>query len=196
LFANRYTAFLDACSLAGVLQRNLLLSLSEAEFYRIRWSMRVLDETQSAIEKMLIRKGVEDAAERALSARTSVEVAFEDAMVEGYEHNLPLVQNAPDLGDVHVISAAAKAQAAVIVTDNVKDFPHALLRSFNLEAKTTDAFLADAITLDEGRAVFAIRQMRERFKRPEISADTLLLRMEAVGLYETCNVLRPFAGSL
>ncbi|MGN7998022.1 hypothetical protein [Sphingomonas sp. 22176] len=31
MFANRYTAFIDACTLAGTLKRNLLLTLSEAE---------------------------------------------------------------------------------------------------------------------------------------------------------------------
>lgn len=38
VFANRYTAFVDACSLVGVLKRNLLLTLAEAGFFRIRWS--------------------------------------------------------------------------------------------------------------------------------------------------------------
>lgn len=36
-FADRFTVLVDACCLAGALQRNMLLSLAEAEFYRIRW---------------------------------------------------------------------------------------------------------------------------------------------------------------
>ncbi len=36
MFANRYTALVDACSLASVMRRNLLLSLAEAEFFRLR----------------------------------------------------------------------------------------------------------------------------------------------------------------
>jgi hypothetical protein len=46
LFANRFTAFVDACTLAGALKRNLLLTLAEAQFFRVRWSAPVLDETQ------------------------------------------------------------------------------------------------------------------------------------------------------
>ena len=53
MFANRFTAFVDACTLASALKRNLLLTLAEAEFYRIRWSAIVLEETQKAIEKIL-----------------------------------------------------------------------------------------------------------------------------------------------
>lgn len=38
MFANRFTALIDACALAGALKRNLLLTLAEAEFFRLRWS--------------------------------------------------------------------------------------------------------------------------------------------------------------
>ena len=57
MFANRYTAFIDACTLARVLPRNLLLSLAEADFFRVRWSGQVLDETERAISWMLHKRG-------------------------------------------------------------------------------------------------------------------------------------------
>lgn len=53
MFANRYTAFIDACTLVSVWRRNLLLTLAEAEFFRVRWSERVLDETERAIARLL-----------------------------------------------------------------------------------------------------------------------------------------------
>jgi len=56
LFANRYTVFIDACTLASALKRNLLLTLAEAEFFRVRWSVQVLDETQRAIATILTDK--------------------------------------------------------------------------------------------------------------------------------------------
>lgn len=61
MFANRYTAFIDACTLASALKRNLLLTLAEAEFFRVRWSVRVMDETQRAIATILIDKGYQSA---------------------------------------------------------------------------------------------------------------------------------------
>jgi hypothetical protein len=85
VFANRYTAFVDACALAGALQRNLLLTLAAAEFFRVRWSENVLDETQAAIEAIVGKKGDPDPAGAALRARRAMQQAFEDATVEDFE---------------------------------------------------------------------------------------------------------------
>jgi predicted nucleic acid-binding protein len=164
LFANRFTAFVDAGSLASALKRNLLLSLAEAEFFRLRWSARVLDETEGAIHEILSKKGVEDAADRAKRARESMEAA---AMVEDYASFEPAASGLPDPDDAHVVAAALKTQAAMIVTENLKDFPAKILSALNIEAKSADEFIADTIALNPGRAVPAIRRMRERFKKPE-----------------------------
>ncbi|MBW6528704.1 PIN domain-containing protein [Sphingomonas sp. RHCKR7] len=196
MFANRYTAFIDACTLAGTLKRNLLLSLAEAEFFRVRWSEKVLDETQAAIEKILTGKGVLDSADRAQRARKAMEIAFEEAVVSDYDLFLPSCEDLPDAGDAHVLAAALKTQAATIVTENLKDFPESHLSRLNLEARSADSFIADTIALDPGRAVAAIRKMRERFKRPGKTAEDLLLEMEADGLTQTVDILRQHVLSL
>lgn len=196
MFANRYTAFIDACVLAGALKRNLLLSLADAEFFRARWSKQVLDETQRAIASILAERGLEDADARARRARVAIEDAFDEAIVESYDSLLPVGSALPDAGDAHVLAAALKTQAAVIVTDNLKHFPASILAPLNLEARGTDDFLADMIALDVGRAVVAFREMRLRFKKPEMTAEALLTRMDAAGLTETVNQLRPYVDSL
>lgn len=196
MFANRYTVFVDACALAGALKRNLLLTLAEAEFFRLRWSVPVLDEVERAIEGILSGKGAEDAGERAARARAAMERAFADAMVDDFENALPLCAELPDPGDAHVLAAAIKTQAATIVTDNLKDFPGKVLAQVGIEPRSTDAFIADTIELDQGRAVAAIRRMRKRFRRPEKTPDLLLLDMEAAGLVGTVDVLRPHVLSL
>jgi predicted nucleic acid-binding protein len=198
LFANRYTAFIDACTLTSALRRNLLLTLAEAEFFRVRWSVQVLDETQRAIEKILTDKGYEpdDAKDRATRARQAMEMAFEVAIVDDFQDLLCACAGMPDPGDVHVLAAALKTQAATIVTANLKDFPEHVLAPLNIEARSADAFIADTIALDPGRAVAAIRTMRLRLKRPEKTAEILLMDMDAAGLTETVDVLRPYVGSL
>ncbi len=102
--------------------------------FRLRWSSRVLDETETAIEEILSGKGFADAAARAERARASMEAAFEDAMVTDFENFLPVAAALPDPGDHHVVAAAAKTQAAMIVTENLKDFPAAVLADLNMEA--------------------------------------------------------------
>lgn len=196
MFANRFTALIDACSLAGALKRNLLLTLAEAEFFRARWSAPILDETERAIARMIEQKGDPDHREKAGRARVSIEAAFKDAIVDGFDHLLPYGSALPDPADAHVLAAAIKTQASMIVTENLKHFPATALMGFNLEAKSADAFIADTLNLDIGRGVAALNLMRARLKKPELTADALLLRMEADGLVETASMLEPHRDSL
>jgi len=198
MFANRFTAFMDACCLAGALKRNLLCTLAEAEFFRIRWSADVLDEMERAIVGILTcKENVADPAGRAAKARGAMERAFEDAMVTDYEALLAVCAgNLPDPGDAHVVAAALKTQAALIVTDNLKHFPPMLMASLNMEARSADVFIADTIALDPGRAVAAIRLMRQRFGKPSLHAEELLLKMEASGLTASVDILRSHVASL
>jgi len=196
MFANRFTAFIDACSLASVLRRNLLLTLAEAEFFRVRWSAEVISEVERAIAKILADKGDEASGSKASLACNHMMRAFEDAIVADYDHLKCVCDGWPDPGDAHVVAAALKTQASMIVTENLSDFPADRLASLNMEAKSADSFLADTIGLDPGKAVAAIRVMRERFKKPALTPEKLLLEMEAAGLLETADVLRPYVGSL
>lgn len=196
MFANRFTAVVDACSLVPALSRNLLLTMAEAEFYRLRWSVEILDEVERAITKLLSERGDGDAASRAGRVRRAMEAAFEDAAVTGHEALIVCLRDLPDPGDAHVLAAAIQTRASVIVTENLRHFPEAVLRPFDLEAKSADAFLADAIDLDVGRGVAAVRRMRERLKRPEKTQDRLMLDMEAAGFVQTVDALRGHALSL
>jgi hypothetical protein len=196
LFANRYTAYIDACSLAGALKRNLLLTLAEAEFFRVRWSAKVMQETADAIRDILDGRDVSDAEARGHAAVAAMTDAFEDAMVADYDDFLCVAGKLPDQGDAHVLAAALKTRAHVIVTDNMKHFPAGILKPLNIEAATTDEFVANTITLNPGKAVSAIRRMRERLKRPEKTPGQLFLDMEASGLTAAVDVLRPYEESL
>lgn len=196
MFANRFTAFVDACSLAGAMKRNLLLTLAEAEFYRLRWSQQVLDETEKAIGKILERKGAADPESHATKARSVMEAAFEEADVGDFSRFLPVAKGLPDPNDEHVLAAALKSRAHVIVTDNVKHFPPAHLEPLGLSSVTTDEFLANTIALSEGAAVSVIRRMRADLKKPEMTADALLLAMEASDLVITADLLKEFVGSI
>lgn len=119
MFANRYTAFVDSCSLAGVLQRNLMLTLAESEFFRLRWSSRVLDDAEKAISRIHEKRGREDHLEVASRQRNNMEEAFEDAMVTDFDDFTPGEEGWPDKDDLHIVAAALKTQASVIVTENL-----------------------------------------------------------------------------
>jgi len=155
-----------------------------------------MDETEKALAEIFQSRGYDDPASSAKRARRAMEEAFEDATVSGFERLIPCLSDIPDPGDAHVIAAAIKTRAFVIVTENQKHFPAPLLKPLDLEAKSADAFIADTIGLDTGRAVAAIRRMRERFNRPARTAEVLLLDLEAKGFTQTVDVLREHAQSL
>jgi predicted nucleic acid-binding protein len=179
------------------MKRNLLCTLAEAEFFRIRWSDRILDETEGAIATMLAAKGESEAPAKAGQAREKLAIAFEDAMVTDYEHLVCVCNGSiPDPKDAHVIAAALKTQAAIIVTDNLRDFPLPFLARLNLDARSADEFIADSIALDPGRAVAALKKMRLRLKQPALTAEALLETMDARSLPETVNILKPHVQSL
>ncbi|PKR87436.1 PIN domain-containing protein [Pleomorphomonas diazotrophica] len=196
MFANRFTAFVDANVLAGALKRNLLLTLAEAGHFRVRWSAIVLGETERAIEAILEDRGEGDARTRAAKHRAAMERAFEDANVADYSEFLHLGDHLPDPNDGHVLAAALKAKADVIVTDNLKHFPTEVLSPLGLNALSADVFIANTVALETASAIPALRKMRERFQKPEMDAEQLLIRMEAIGLLETTSCLKPFIGSL
>jgi predicted nucleic acid-binding protein len=127
MFANRYTALIDACSLADSLRRDLLLTLAEAEFFRVRWSNPILAETERAIARIAASRGDADAADRGARACAVMIRAFPEASVEEFDHLLATAASMTDPDDRHVLAAAMKTQAQTIVTENLRDFPADIL---------------------------------------------------------------------
>lgn len=124
-----------------------------------------------------------------------MERAFPEACVTGYadlEKGLKL----PDQGDRHVLAAAITTSAQVIVTENLKDFPSEALAPFDIDAISADEFIFDAIELDPLAAVAALRKMRERFKSPQMDAESLLERIKDRKLCQTAETLHQFMGLL
>lgn len=196
MFANRFTVLLDANVLAPLLTRDMLLSLAGADFFRPRWTERIMGETERAIIKMCRDYGKADPENAARQACGSMNDAFEDAIVTGYEAIESGLTDLPDPGDMHVIAAAIETGASIIVTDNLKDFPATVLGSHGIEAKSANAFLADAIDLKPEKAAKALALMRARFNNPAITAEDLLLKMEARGLGDAADLLRDHASAL
>lgn len=192
MFANRFTALIDSCSIVGALGRNTLLSLAEIELYRARWSGEILYETEVALVKILENQGKKLPQKIAKEQISRIEKAFPEGLVENFDSIQESLQGCsiPDQDDIHVLAAAIKCRASIIVTENIKHFPVELLAAWNLEAITSDEFIANTIDLSQQKAIAAISQMRIRFKRPELSGEELLLLYERRGFLQTADILR------
>ena len=191
MFANRFTVVTDACVLVPPLVRNLLLSLAEAQLYRLRWSGRILDEFERGFVRDVLRNNHDDPEGAARRARGGMERAFPEAMVAGHEHLEAALQGIPDPDDRHVVAAALHAGAAQIITNNLRDFPAEVMEQLQIDVRTADDFIADTLDLpmDRSTALSAVRRLRLRLKRPELTQAELLVRMERNGLGQTAALL-------
>lgn len=116
------------------------------------------------------------------------QLAFPDALVDNYE---PLVESLtlPDENDRHVLAAAIKTNANIIVTNNVKDFPAEYLASFGLTVKNADDFITDTIDLNNDVALEAFRMMVMNRTNPDFDEFEILDRLRSNGLNDSANYL-------
>lgn len=178
----RYTCVLDTNVIYPIDIRDLLFWFASYELFSPKWSKHIFDEWKSVME----RKGV-SAAE--IEKRMSkAHLAFPDALVENYE---ALVESLklPDAKDRHVLAAAIKTNANVIVTNNLKDFPKDYLANFGLTAKTADDFITDTIDLNNALAVEAFRALVLNRTNPNLDEFEILDRFRKNGLNDAANYL-------
>ena len=77
----------------------------------------------------------------------------------------------PDPGDRHVLAAAIRSGADVIVTYNLRDFPANALIPYRLAAMLPDELITHLLDFALGRVRMATRSQRESLKRPPLSEE-------------------------
>lgn len=180
----RYTVVLDANVLYPALLRDVLLSLAHADLYSAKWSAHIREEWTRSLLKDRPHMSVKIQA-----AVETMEVAIPDCLVTGYEHLIEGL-HLPDPEDRHVLAAAITGHADAIITWNEKDFPMEVLNPFGIELQTPDEFVLNQIMLRGSTALTAIKGMRERWERPEVTAIALVDLLEKRGLPQTAAHLK------
>ncbi|WP_449061759.1 PIN domain-containing protein [Planomonospora algeriensis] len=174
----------DACALYGNAVRDLLIRVGRARLVQPRLTHQILDE----LDRALARRPAATEAKRE-RLRTLMLQAVADCLVTGFE---PLVEGLklPDPDDRHVLAAAIKAGAEVIVTSNLADFPADALDPWGIVAKSPDAFLLDLVDIAD-RVVFScVQQIADQRINPPETLDEVLKQLERGGLVETAAALR------
>lgn len=114
--------------------------------------------------------------------------AVRDCLVQDWA---PLVEviELPDPDDRHVVAAAIRARAQVIVTANIKDFPIEELEPWGIEARTPDDFVLEHVAL-HGRAVsLIVSQIADSWARPPGTVRDVLVALERGGLSRSAAAL-------
>ncbi|MDR3068967.1 MAG: PIN domain-containing protein [Cellulomonas sp.] len=116
--------------------RDVLIRVGLARLVYPKWTGQILDEV---FRNLRANRSDLDPA-RLDRTRRLLNDAIRDVTVVGYEHLIDQL-DLPDPGDRHVLAAAIHAEAQVIVTRNLRDFPSNRLRTWGVEAQHPDGFL-------------------------------------------------------
>lgn len=99
----------------------------------------------------------------------------------------------PDPDDRHVLAAAIRCRADVIVTYNLKDFPEGVLLKQDIQAQHPDEFISHLIDLSPGVVCSVVKRMRIDLKNPPCNVGHLFCTLEGLGLVQTVSALRDYA---
>jgi hypothetical protein len=182
-----FTAFYDANVLHPAALRNLLMHLALTGLFRAKWSASVHEEWMSSVlasRPDLTRSQLE-------RTRALMDQHAADALVIGYEDLIPGL-DLPDPNDRHVLAAAIRGRADVIVTLNLRDFPTAVTGRFGIEAQHPDEFVLHLLDLDPGAVVHAAETHRQSLRNPPKTVEEYLETLERQGLTQTVSALREY----
>lgn len=186
-----FTVVYDACVLYPAPLRDFLMWLALSGRFRARWSAQIHAEWK----RNLLANRPDLTSEQLDRTSTLMDRAIPDAVVTGHESLVPGLA-LPDPDDAHILAAAIRCHASVIVTFNMKDFPQADLDAYGVEAQHPDVFIENLFDLDPAAVVSAARKQRQDLKRPSMNVDAYLDVLLKSGLTQTVKGLSTFRSVL
>lgn len=174
----------DACVLYPAALRDLLIRLALEGLCQAKWSDEILDEVFTNLREA--RPDL-DPVKLARTRRRMCE-AVSDCLVTGH---LDLVDSLelPDPSDRHVLAAAIRAGAEVIVTDNLKDFPEKHLHPHGVVAWSADELVVRIIESAPSQVAEIVKQQAADLQNPTCSVEVLLEKLRRQGLIRSTALL-------
>lgn len=186
--SSTFTAVFDACVLYPANVRDLLMRLACTGCFRARWSDDIHDEW---IRNLLANRGDLKREQLEHTAQLMNE-AVEDCLVADYTPLIDSIEGLPDPDDRHVVAAAIRCGASVIVTYNLKDFPAEALEPWGLEAQHPDEFVENVFDLYQAQVLGAVRSMRLALKNPPLTIEELFKVLLKAELAQTVKCLEGY----
>jgi predicted nucleic acid-binding protein len=164
-----FVVLYDANVLYPSTLRDVLIRVALHGLVQAKWTEEILDETFRNLSA-----NRPDLDPQALArTRRLMNESIRDVVVTGYQ-SLVDVLVLPDPDDRHVLAAAIRAKAQVIVTANLRDFPADVLESWDIEAKHPDDFLIDQHHIDATTMRRIIEDIAQAWRDPAVTASNVL----------------------
>ena len=169
---------LDANVLIPAPLRDTLLRLAEhPRLYVPRWSEEIIAET---VRNLQHRIGL--STEKTDYLVTQLRKHFADSWVHGFERLVAGMDNHPK--DRHVLAAAVKCGAQVIVTYNKRDFPSAATDPWGIEVQGPSTFLKYLYDLEPSIVFDKLREQARDLGRT-LPEQLAVLRKAAPAFVDT-----------
>lgn len=175
----------DACVLYPAPVRDLLVQLATTGIFRAKWTELIHDEWT----RNLLIKRPDLNADRLARLRVLMNQNVPDSLVTDFEDLIPTLE-LPDPDDRHVLAAAIGADAKIIVTFNLKDFPDPILAKHKIVAQHPDVFVGDLIERYPQQVLQAVDMILARLKNPPQTFENHLAILANQGLLTSVAMLR------
>ncbi len=159
--------------------------------FRARWS----NEIHCEWKRNLLKNRPDLKAEQLDRTSELMDRAIPDACVCDYEELIAGL-NLPDTDDRHVLAAAIRCGASVIVTFNQKDFPSVVLQPLGIEAQHPDEFVGNLFDLDPAAVIAAAQKQRGQLRMPAMDVEPFLDLLKRQGLVQSVKALSAYQAIL
>ena len=180
-------------SIGYVLDANVIYSSTLREIFvtmgkmglPIFWTSSIADEFISARDRKVTGAGA-----KARVTLDQMELAIPDWEI--VPTSQPTVSpSLPDPDDLHVVYAAtAVGQGAVIVTQNLADFPASALEPLGISARSADAVLCELLESEPDLVTDAALEVLSRLKNPPVLLPEWLRWLKNVGCPKAATMLK------
>jgi len=182
-----FTVILDANVLYPALVRDVLIQCASDGLFRAK----LTDQINQEWKTNLLKKRPDISIDQLNRTCELFERAMPDCMVTDYESLIDSL-TLPDEKDRHVLAAAIRCNAQIIVTFNTKDFPSEELKKFDIQATHPDTFLRSQADLSLPIFLSSIKTIIKRLKKPPKTPDEYLIELASRELIQTASFLKDY----
>jgi hypothetical protein len=181
---------LDANALWSAPVRDTLLLSAEHDLFRPAWTLRILHEMAESLKAKrpdLNPARIDRTVDRLLEH-------FPEALVANYEDLVPRMRNHE--GDRHVLAAAVRIRASVVVTWNIQHFPSGVCDALGITVQTPDGFLTRLWLTNTAEVLIVLREQAGHLTNPPRTVTDVLTTLERsiphfVSVVRESGLIRP-----